>query len=126
MILSLGNLGSIDHYPRQSCICKLTSTPPWPTRPKATESNPSNFCQSQGNFRPSGQQPNRIFKKGYCWEYQRPGKCAKAQCNRTHKCSLCDAYHGGTLCSRGPRPNPTNAGATNTRFEPTTSTPNSS
>ena len=68
--------------------------------------NSGSFRSNKQNFRSQSQTPNRIFRKGYCWEFQRLGKCTKNPCNRIHKCSICEGPHAGTSCPRTPRSTP--------------------
>ena len=85
----------------QTHLYASLATPSKPT----FQNNATPFRANSNNFRPSGQNQNqgRIFKKGYCWEFQRTGKCSKNNCSRTHKCSLCDGSHAGTFCPRAPK-----------------------
>ena len=40
-----------------------------------------------------------IFCRGYCWYFQRFGKCLRSSCSRTHKCSICNGHHAGSACT---------------------------
>ena len=92
-----------------------------------SQNNSGGFRPNGNNFRPSGQTPNRIFKKGYCWEFQRLGKCTRKPCNRTHKCSLCEGPHGGTSCPNNTKPNmPSNGPGANRQQGNPSHTPNTS
>ena len=57
--------------------------------------------QSKGNAL-----PKQLFRKGYCWDFQRSGKCSKTSCSRIHKCALCEGEHSGASCRSRPKPNP--------------------
>lgn len=45
--------------------------------------------------------PNpQVFREGFCWTYQKQGRCVKPNCPHTHKCSVCNGKHAGTACNR--------------------------
>ncbi|MCG7879113.1 MAG: hypothetical protein JAY78_22630 [Candidatus Thiodiazotropha taylori] len=44
-----------------------------------------------------------IFRRGYCWYFQRFGKCSRSSCSRTHKCSICNGQHAGSACTASGR-----------------------
>ena len=83
-------------------------TPP----PKSTMQRAAGtFRPNSNSFRPNGQSSSKIFRNGYCWEFQRFGRCSKSSCSRAHKCSLCEGTHAGASCPRGSRPFPSPTGA---------------
>ena len=49
--------------------------------------------------------PKQLFRNGYCWDFQRSGKCTKTACSRIHKCALCEGEHSGVSCRSRSRPN---------------------
>ena len=59
----------------QTHLYASLATPSKPT----FQNNATPFRANSNNFRPSVQNQNqgRIFKKGYCWEFQRTGKCVQ-------------------------------------------------
>ncbi|XP_053393999.1 uncharacterized protein LOC128555531 [Mercenaria mercenaria] len=45
--------------------------------------------------------PHIMFRKGYCWDYQRLSSCPKQKCNVLHQCANCEGpTHGASKCNR--------------------------
>ena len=91
----------------QTHIYSSLTSPPKSTMQRAA----GTFRPNSNSFRRNGQSSNKIFPKGYCWEFQRFGRCCKSSCSRAHKCSLCVGTHAGASCPRGFRPFPSLTGA---------------
>ncbi len=45
-------------------------------------------------------QNKQLFREGFCWTFQKSGKCEKPGCPHKHKCALCTGSHPGSSCKK--------------------------